>query len=103
MIFSKELLFIHVPKTGGMSMGQYLLATLARPVYFVRPSHEEPIQDPGVVDIVEDRHLSLDAASNIVSQHGFPIQEFPLLLAVVRNPYELEVSRYAYLQNACAW
>jgi hypothetical protein len=103
MLFSKELLFIHVPKTGGMSIDQSLLATLARPVYYVRPSHEPPIKDSGIVEIVEDRHLSLPAARNVVSQHGFEIGQFPMILAVIRNPYSLEVSRYAYLQNDHAW
>src|SRR4051812_43407769 len=103
MLFSKELLFIHVPKTGGMSIDQSLLATLARPVYYVRPSHESPIKDSGIVEIVEDRHLSLPAARNVVSQHGFEIGQFPMILAVIRNPYSLEVSRYAYLQNDHAW
>jgi hypothetical protein len=99
MIFSKELLFIHVPKTGGMSIGQYLLATLPRPVYFVRPVHEDSIQETGVVDVVEERHISLLAASNLVSRYGFDIRQFPLILAIIRNPYSLEVSRYAYLQH----
>src|SRR4051812_45175713 len=104
MIFSKDLLFVHVPKTGGMSIRQYLLDTLPRPVYFVRPFHEEPIRDNGVVDIaVESRHLSLRAAGQIVSRNGFKLEQFPLILAVIRNPYSLEVSRYAYLQSGQPW
>src|SRR5689334_3669504 len=103
MLFSKELLFVHVPKTGGMSIGSHLLAELPRPVFYVRPPHEQAIQDPGVVDIVENRHLPLSAARQLVAQYGFEITDFPMIIAVVRNPYCLEVSRYAYLQNGHAF
>jgi hypothetical protein len=103
MLFTKQLLFIHVPKTGGMSIDKCLLATLPRPLYYVRPPHEQPIQDTGVIDIVGNRHLSLPAAREVVSRHGFAVERFPLILAVIRNPYALEVSRYAYLQNGQAW
>jgi hypothetical protein len=103
MLFSKQLLFIHVPKTGGMSINKCLLATLPRPLYYVRPRHEQPIQDTGVIDIVGGRHLPLRAACDVVSRHGFEIEQFPLILAVIRNPYSLEVSRYAYLQSGQPW
>jgi hypothetical protein len=103
MIFSKELLFIHVPKTGGMSISNYLLSILSRPVYQVRPPHGEAIHDGKVVDIIASRHLPLAAATDVVSRYGFEIEKFPLILAVIRNPYSLEVSRYAYLQNGHPW
>ena len=38
MIFSKDVLFIHVPKTGGMSTSGYLLDMLPRPVYLTHPA-----------------------------------------------------------------
>ncbi len=103
MIFSKDLLFIHVPKTGGMSVTKYLLETLPRSVYYLHPPHDEVIRQDGVVEIVGNRHLSLTAARNLVLQYGFEISNFRLVLAVIRNPYALEVSRYAYLQTFHPW
>jgi len=103
MVFSKELLFIHVPKTGGMSVSNYLLSTLAPPVYQVRPPHGEATCGSGVVEIVGNRHLGLSEAARVVSEHGFEIRRFPVILAVIRNPYSLEVSRYAYLQTGHPW
>jgi hypothetical protein len=103
MVFSKELLFIHVPKTGGMSVSDYLLSILGPPIYQVRPPHGEVARGSGVVEILGNRHLGLSEAARVVSEHGFEIRRFPLILVVIRNPYSLEVSRYAYLQTGHPW
>lgn len=103
MLFSKDILFIHVPKTGGMSVTNHLLATLPRPVYYVHSFDKEPEREEGVVHILGNRHESIEGARGIVREHGFDVHEFPLILAVVRNPYQMEVSRYAYLQIGNPW
>lgn len=38
MIFSKDLVFVHVLKAGGVSVSQYLFKALPKPVYYVRPT-----------------------------------------------------------------
>src|SRR5437868_3387349 len=102
MVFSKQLLFIHVPKTAGMSISNYLLSTLSPPLYQVQPGSGQK-HDSRVVPITGKRHIGLAEAARVVSACGFEIRRFPLIFAVIRNPYALEVSRYAYLQTGHPW
>ena len=105
MIFSRDLLFIHVPKTGGMSTSGYLLEILPKPVYLSHPAEvwNEELPARGVVQIVGKRHESLPEARDVVARHGFAVERFPLILAAIRNPYDLEVSRYTYLRVGYHW
>ena len=105
MLFNSELLFIHVPKTGGMAVTKHLLQVLARPVYYSHPDVDANAAstDDGVIHIRGIRHETLSEAASLVRKCGFELSRFRALLAVVRNPYELEVSRYAYLQKGHSW
>jgi hypothetical protein len=103
MIFSKDLLFIHIPKTGGMSVSSYLLKVLPLPVYYAQPHHDDELTTAGITQIDGTRHETLLEASQVVSQFGFDVRRFPIIFAVVRNPYALEVSRYAYLRIGHPW
>lgn len=103
MIFSKDLLFIHIPKTGGMSVSDYLLDVLPKPVYYAHPDFDESLAARGVHQIKGKRHETLAEARDVVRTHGFHIQDFPAIVAVLRNPYSLEVSRYSYLQAGHPW
>lgn len=103
MLFSKDLLFIHIPKTGGMSVTQLLLDLLPPPVYYSHPGHDAALDERGIVQLAGARHETLAQAATVVRRCGFDLQSFPMILAVVRNPYSLEVSRYAYLQAGHAW
>lgn len=105
MIFSKDLLFIHVPKTGGMSTSGYLLDVLPKPVHLSHPAEvwNDTLAERGIVQIVGKRHESLPEARDVVARHGFAVETFPLVLATIRNPYDLEVSRYAYLRQGYHW
>ncbi len=102
MIFSKDLLFLHVPKTGGMSITELLLETLRGPVYYSHPN-EAATGDHKVVHIDGIRHETLEQARDIVASYGFALESFPAILMVVRNPYALEVSRYSYLRGGHPW
>jgi hypothetical protein len=97
VIFNENLLFVHVPKTAGMSISAHLLELLPGPVY-VTAAEPETAVGPGVVQLPGHRHERLCEVDDVVGPHGFSLKRFPLILAVIRNPYELEVSRYAYLQ-----
>ena len=103
MIFSKDLLFVHVPKTGGMSVTRYLLEVLPRPIYYSVDRRDERITDEGIHQFPGIRHETLAEARDIVREYGFDIPDFPLILAVLRNPYAIEVSRYKYMQQDYAW
>jgi hypothetical protein len=99
MIFCSKLLFLHVPKTGGMSVSELLLRILPAPIYYSAPlgHHGKPCD--GVVFIAGARHETLEEAQNTAAAYGYRLSDFPVVLAGLRNPYELEVSRYAYLRK----
>ena len=103
MIFNKDLLFVHVPKAAGMSITKHLLAVLPRPVFYMHPSSDPPLQDRGIFHILGIRHENLAEARNVVWRYGLDIQRLAAILVAIRNPYELEVSRYAYLQQGHPW
>jgi hypothetical protein len=104
VLFNKDVLFIHVPKTGGWSLTRHLLVVLPKPVWYV---HSEPIPEgiptEGVVHVRGNGHESLDEADACVQAQGFAAADFPVILAVLRNPYALEVSRYAYALDGHPW
>jgi hypothetical protein len=99
MIFCKDLLFLHIPKTGGMSMTRHLLDVLPKPIYYMHELPDTSTADAGIVQFYGLRHETLDGARRIVREYGFEVEAFPMILVVLRNPYEQEVSRYAYLKQ----
>jgi len=99
MIFNQHLLFIHVPKTGGTSATQYLLDVLPKPVYYTHRPHDRRMSGDGVVRLPGRTHESLAEARDVVRGHGFDLDRFPAILAVLRNPYSLKVSLYTYFQS----
>jgi len=103
MIFTRDLLYLHVPKTGGMALTRYLLRALRSPVYYSHPSEDPRAGVDGVVEIDGIRHETLAEAAVTLKEYGFQLERLPLILALLRNPYELEVSRFAYLQKNHPW
>lgn len=98
MLFCDKLLFLHIPKTGGISLTRYLLDILPPPVYYAREDFDRATASPSALQVEGQRHGNLAAAARTVAQHGFSLDAFPLILAVLRNPYAIEVSRFVYLQ-----
>lgn len=103
MIFTKDLLYLHVPKTGGVSVSKFLLRNLPRPTYHAHPEWEENERYEGVVDIPGIRHETLAHARELLPNFGMGLSDFHLILATIRNPYEIEVSRYSYLRMGYPW
>lgn len=103
MIFTRELLFLHVPKTGGMSVTNFLLEALPRPLYYTHPGDDPALTAAGVVQIKGIRHETLAEAVGVVGRQGLRLEDFAVIVAVLRNPYEMEVSRFAYLQKGHPW
>lgn len=102
MILSERVLFVHVPKTGGMAVTRYLLQVLPQPVWYTHPDRD-PALDAGVVQIEGIRHETLAEGFAIAARQGIDAARLPLMVGVIRNPYALEVSRFAYLQKGHAW
>ena len=102
MIFNRNLLFLHPPKTAGMSTSLYLLQVLPAPVYVSQPVWDETLP-AGVVHLVGKRHETLAECREVVARQRFDLRRFPIVLATIRNPYDLEVSRWAFLRQAHPW
>jgi sulfotransferase family protein len=123
MLFSDKLLFIHAPKTAGTSVTKLLLDNIQDHITLVIPS-DRP--DPAVsvplmvrakanlkatltdlkfrmfrnVTIAEGRrHEPLSDAARSLSRFGRRVEDFDTIVSIMRNPYDLEVSRYHFLRR----
>ena len=120
MLFGENLLFVHVPKTAGTAITQFLIDNLRGPVTLTQPSKlaEASVRLPALVraklklqgimlrlgvlyprhvTVVEGkRHERLGEARATLARLGRRLEDFRTILAVVRNPYDLEVSRYHF-------
>jgi hypothetical protein len=104
MVFNPDVLFVHVPKAGGMSVSVYLLRVLPRPVWLRFPSDALRRAMPeGARWMAGLGHETLAEAREVLDAQGLDLGRLSLLLAVMRNPYDLEASRYTYLRAGAAW
>src|SRR5262245_30368501 len=103
MIFCEKLLFLHVPKAAGSSLARVLLELLPRPTYYVHPDASLSDPDNGVIDVSGGTHENLAEAGEVLARYGFDLASINVILGVVRNPYDMEVSRYSYLRKANAY
>lgn len=99
MIYNREFLFIHVPKTGGMSITKALSHKLEQPVYATAP--EGHISGGEGFNMLKGRrHETLKNARFFLGKRNMLLNDFKLIISVIRNPYDLELSRYHYLRKA---
>lgn len=94
LVFGDRVLALHVPKTGGNSLSVYLLQTLRRPIVYQSWHPRTEIDHRGVTFVQGNPHAFLSEAVLLTRKYGMDLSDFSIILAVVRNPYELEVSRY---------
>jgi hypothetical protein len=94
LVFNSRVLALHVPKTGGNSLSVYLLQTLARPIVYQSWHPRTEIDHDAVTFIQGNPHISLREAATLTRDFGMDLSDFAVILVVMRNPYELEVSRY---------
>ena len=123
MLFTDRLLFLHVPKTGGTSVTSFLIRNLKGRVILTEPADlpsatsELPLQararlrlrqwrrrlgflrHPHLRRIPGERHETLQQASDTLSRFGRKLSDFEAIVAVVRNPYDLEVSRFHFFRR----
>lgn len=105
MIFTDRLLFLHIQKTAGMSLTHALLSSLKKPVYNIKPVGDKEDGQYGETVIDGMRHENLYQANEFFDNNGFDktVDSFERIIVIVRNPYDLEVSRYSYLRNGYPW
>ena len=104
MIWNKDILFLHVQKTAGMSVTSALTRCLRRPVFLSAPRNHWPMPGSewdldGVAFVEGIRHENLRQARDRLKLLGFEIEEFEKIISVARNPYDLEISRYFHLRK----
>jgi hypothetical protein len=101
MLIAGGVLFVHAPKTAGTSVVEYLVKNLpGEKILTMPPGH---VAQKGTQTVPGTRHETLAQAIKVAEGLGFGVDDFSLLLAVTRNPYDLEVSRYAYLRLGHPW
>lgn len=108
MLISEHALFLHVPKTGGRSVSDYLVNNLRGSIeesHGYKASLEE-VRQFAFDDVAERaslfrgrRHEDMQEAIDVLAERGRQLSDFELVLAVVRNPYDLEVSHYEHLRK----
>lgn len=105
MLFNKDLLFLHVPKTGGMAVTQKLLEVLPKPIHYALPegAKDKAHNPPEILATVGKRHGNLQQAQDWVAEYGKTLASFKKIIATIRNPYAMEVSRYFYLRLGHPW
>lgn len=108
MLYTDDVLFLHVPKTGGMSTTIYLLGNLKGNITLVEPKRriEDALKHVPFDDVearltlVEGkRHEDLEQADRVLNGVGRSLSDFRVILATIRNPYDLEVSYFHHLQK----
>jgi hypothetical protein len=99
MIYSKDILFLHVPKAAGVSATRFLLDTLPKPVHHVARFPHKRKSDEGIVHVPGAAHQTLPEARALLAARGIDIADLSLILAIVRNPYDIFVSHYHWLHQ----
>ncbi len=123
MLFTDRLLFLHVPKTGGTSVTSFLIRNLPGRITLTEPADLPSAADdlpfslrmrlqlrqwrrqfgflrhPRLRRIAGVRHETLQQASDVHASLGRKLADFETILAVIRNPYDLEVSRFHFFRR----
>jgi hypothetical protein len=89
IIFNQRILFVHNPKTAGTSVLAHLQAVLAGPVY-TAGANELGTHHPAL-------STALGYACGVTGKSRFDI-----VLTVIRNPFDREVSMYRYFREVLA-
>ena len=86
--YNDEVLFIHIPKTGGHSVRKWLTERLPDVITHETVGTKLPMGHLRLADV--ERFL------------GRKPESFKRIIAVVRDPYEQQLSQWLYLQNRYA-
>jgi len=102
MVFNDKVLFIHVPKTGGIAVARFLIDNTRGDVTIsVPPGH--PSAGPKVKEIAGTRHERLHEAASLLATLGRRLADFETIISIMRNPYDLEVSYFHQTQKSKPW
>jgi hypothetical protein len=121
MLFGSKILFLHAPRTAGTSITQFLIDNIPERLTLLAPS---PVADrsiavpaavrirtvlkqlllniPGAAQVdgaLGIRHERLTQARDALAGFNRKLAQFDCIISVMRNPYDLEVSRYHFLRR----
>ena len=108
MIFCKDFLFVHVPKTGGMSVTRWLLNNYMGELFLSVPKNafdharnSLAFDDiaPRLTLVEGIRHEKLSDAQAVTAAHGYALEDFETIVGIIRHPYDLERSYFHHLQR----
>lgn len=101
MVFNQDILFLHLGKTGGTSVSWLLCNTLQPPVFnVVQKGILQKTTPQGYEFLIEgNRHANLPETKILLKKYGMKLEEFKLILVMVRNPVDLEYSHYLHLRK----
>jgi len=102
MLITDDILFIHPPKTAGMSVTAFLIRNLPGQKLLTVPEGHSP-DDPSVTALPGIRHENLPQAVERLAELGRELEQFRFVIAIIRNPYAMEVSRFHYLRLGHPW
>ncbi len=101
MVFNNDVLFLHLGKTGGMSITNYLCQILVPPIISVV---DEASFKNGKCEGIEllmlgNRHTNLIEAKEFLEDYGILLSDFKLIFCVIREPVDMEYSFYRHLRK----
>jgi hypothetical protein len=96
------MVLIHVPKPAGMSMNAKLRDHRKGAISLTEPYEASSVQG-GIEYIPDKRHETLSDAGTFFDERHIWLEQFEQISEVMRSPYELALSRFAYLQKNLPW
>lgn len=110
MIYTQDFLFIHVPKTAGMSITRFLVNALDGPVTLVAPDkvREHSLRSAATerarskLELLHGtRHETPSEAIELLSENGISLPAHGF--AIIRHPLDLMASYYMHMRKPHVW
>lgn len=110
MIYSKSVVFIHAPKTGGMSVTRFLVNVLDDPVVVVAPTSARthslemaatPQAAAKLSHVQGNRHETCTQAAALIQAQGWQMP--PMAFSMIRHPADMLLSYYKHMRKPHVW
>jgi hypothetical protein len=110
MLCTESIAFIHVQKTGGMSVTRFLVNAIDDPVTVFVPEQaldharrmaETPAAAAKLTCQIGTRHEDPEQAATLIERHA--LEKPRLAFSVIRSPVELMLSYYKHMRKPRVW